>query len=64
MRRARRHCTPGLRAYQRLMEVDGNARMANQARLRALSIDRRDEVTVTCTHDPVELERCQAGTPL
>ena len=64
MRRARRRCTPGLRAYQRLMEVDATARMANQARLRALSIARRDEVTVTCTHDPVELERCQAGRPL
>ncbi|MDB5689624.1 MAG: fold metallo-hydrolase [Sphingomonas bacterium] len=64
MRQARRRCTPGLRAYQRLMEVDGTARMANQERLRMLSIERRDAVTVTCTHDPVELERCQAGRPL
>lgn len=64
MRQARRRCTPGLRAYQRLMEVDADARMANQARLRALSIAQRDQVTVTCTHDPVELERCQAGRPL
>ncbi len=64
MRQARRRCTPGLRAYQRLMEVDATARMDNQARLRALSIERRDAVTVTCTHDPVELERCQAGNPL
>lgn len=46
------------------MEVDATARMDNQARLRALSIERRDAVTVTCTHDPVELERCQAGNPL
>ena len=38
MRQARRRCTPGLRAYQRLMEVDATARMDNQARLRALSI--------------------------
>jgi glyoxylase-like metal-dependent hydrolase (beta-lactamase superfamily II) len=64
MRQARRRCTPGLRAYQRLMEVDATARMTNQARLRTLSIERRDEVAVTCTHDPVELERCQAGSPL
>jgi glyoxylase-like metal-dependent hydrolase (beta-lactamase superfamily II) len=64
MRAARRHCTPGLRAYQRLMEVDATSRMSNQERLRALSIDRRDDVTVTCTHDPVELERCMAGVPL
>jgi hypothetical protein len=38
--------------------------MTNQARRRALSRDRRDEVIVTCTHDPVELERCQARTTL
>ncbi len=64
MRQARRRCTPGLRAYQRLMEVDATARLDNQQRLRALSIDHRDAVTVTCTHDPVELERLQAGMPL
>ena len=64
MRQAQRHCTPGLRAYQRLMEVDATSRMTNQERLRSLSVDRRDELTVTCTHDPVELERCQAGRPL
>lgn len=64
MRAARRHCTPGLRAYQRLMEVDATARMTNQERLRQLSVERRDAVTVTCTHDPVELERLQAGRPL
>ena len=38
--------------------------MTNQERLRALSVERREEVTVTCTHDPVELERCQAESPL
>ena len=64
MRQARRRCTPGLRAYQRLMEVDARSRLTNQARLRTLSIVHRDEVLVTCTHDPVELERWQAGTPL
>ena len=64
MRQARRRCTPGLRAYQRLMEVDAESRMANQQRLRALSIERREELTVACAHDPVELERCQAGDPL
>lgn len=64
MRAARRRCTPGLRAYQRLMEVDRAARMTNQARLRALSIERHADLRVTCAHDPVELERCQAGRPL
>ena len=64
MRQARRHCTPGLRAYQRLMEVDAVSRMGNQERLRMLSIDHRDKVDVTCAHDPVELEHCQAGISL
>ena len=64
MRRARRRCTPGLRAYQRLMEANASARMTNQERLRALSMERREEVTFICTHDAVELERCQAGRPL
>ncbi|MEH3039075.1 MAG: MBL fold metallo-hydrolase [Sphingomonas paucimobilis] len=64
MRQARRRCAPGLRAYQRLMEVDADRRMTNQERLRALSIERRDSVRIVCAHDPVELERCQAGTPL
>lgn len=64
MRDAQRHCTLGLRAYQRLMEVDATSRMTNQERLRTLSIERQNDVIVTCTHDPVELERCQAGMPL
>ena len=64
MRDATRRCTPGLAAYQRLMQVDADARLANQARLRALSVERRGEVTVTCSHDPVELSRLQAGRPL
>lgn len=64
MRQARRRCTPGLRAYQRLMEVDAESRMDNQARLRRLSIERREEVSIACAHDAVELERCQAGQPL
>lgn len=64
MRSARRHCTPGLRAYQRLMEVDATARMNNQTRLRALSIKQRGSVTIACAHDPVEWERCRDGHPL
>lgn len=64
MREAERRCTPGLRAYQRLMEADARSRIDNQARLRRLSIEQRDHVTVTCTHDPVELARAQASDPL
>lgn len=64
MRGAERHCTPGLRAYQRLMEANRRDRLSNQERLRALSVDQRAEIDVTCSHDPVELAAWQAGDPL
>ncbi len=57
------HCTPGLRAYQWLMEKDRRARLANQRRLRHLLRDHRDEVRVICSHDPRELEH-DTGRPL
>ena len=47
-------CTPALRGYQRMMEVDRKARLQNQARLRQVSIDHGDEVRIICAHDPVE----------
>ena len=50
-------CTPGLRAYQWMMEKDRRARLANQRRLRHLVRDHGDEVRVICSHDPRELER-------
>ncbi|RZI77005.1 MAG: MBL fold metallo-hydrolase [Pseudomonas sp.] len=64
MREAKRRCTPGLRAYQVMMEVSREQRLANQAKLRALSIDKADELKVLCAHDPVEFERWRAGAPL
>lgn len=51
------HCTPGLRAFQRLVAIDNNMRMYNQRRLRELVHDRGSEVRVFSAHDPVELER-------
>lgn len=51
------HCTPGLRAYQTLMEVDRRSRLANQGRLRHLAQSRPGEVGLFCAHDPVEYER-------
>jgi glyoxylase-like metal-dependent hydrolase (beta-lactamase superfamily II) len=54
----RRRCTPGLRAYQRLMEVDRRARRANQDRLRRLNLEKGGgEITLFCAHDPAEFER-------
>ena len=54
-------CPPGLAGYQRLMEVDRTARLANQARLRRLSLDHGDEVRVFCAHDPVEFAVLSGG---
>jgi len=47
-------CTPGLQAYQWMMEVDRNARLLNQERLRQLKRDRQD-LHLFCSHDAVEL---------
>ena len=49
------HCTPGLTAYQRLMEVDREERLYNQDRLRELA-NRRRGVRIFCSHDPIEYE--------
>jgi glyoxylase-like metal-dependent hydrolase (beta-lactamase superfamily II) len=50
----RRRCPPGMRGYQRMMEVDRAARTTNQARLRALSLKHAADVRIFCAHDPVE----------
>jgi glyoxylase-like metal-dependent hydrolase (beta-lactamase superfamily II) len=60
MRQATRRCTPGLRAYQTMMEVARDQRLGNQNRLRRLSIDRAGQVKILCAHDPVEFERAVA----
>lgn len=61
-----RRCTPGLEAYQTLMEIDRKARFANQQRIRTLSLERKGEVDIFCAHDPVELSSrltTAAGAP-
>jgi glyoxylase-like metal-dependent hydrolase (beta-lactamase superfamily II) len=64
VRRPERRCTPGLALYQTMMEVDRSARLENQRRLRALSLQRDAGVRLICAHDAVEFERCAAGDPL
>jgi len=57
-------CTPGLAAYQRMMETDRPARLRNQRRLRALANGSGENVRMFCSHDPIELEalsRLSAG---
>lgn len=55
----RRRCTPGLRFYQTLMEVDRSERLGNQRRLRDLKQAHPNEVTIFCSHDQLELEAMQ-----
>lgn len=54
-------CPPGLAGYQRLMEVDRAARLANQAKLRALSRS-APEVRIFCAHDAVEFGLLAGGS--
>jgi glyoxylase-like metal-dependent hydrolase (beta-lactamase superfamily II) len=49
-------CTPGLRAYQWLMEKNRASRLANQRRLRELLHVQRAAVTVFCSHDMAEFQ--------
>ena len=53
----RPRCTPGLAAYQRLMEVDRPSRLRNQQRLRELKRAHGAEVRVFCSHDRVEMDQ-------
>ncbi|RAK56659.1 MBL fold metallo-hydrolase [Phenylobacterium deserti] len=61
VRRPDRRCTPGLRFYQNMMEVDRASRLHNQQRLRELSLDGSAGVRMICAHDVVEYEAAAAG---
>ena len=54
-------CTPGLRFYQALMEVDRKRRLTNQQRLRELKRQHGSQVSIFCSHDQHDLERMQDG---
>ncbi|MGC9671286.1 MBL fold metallo-hydrolase [Planosporangium sp. 12N6] len=49
--------TPFLGLFQTMVQIDGRARRANQARLRELRAAHGDRVEVFCAHDEVELAR-------
>lgn len=50
-------CTPGLVAYQAMMDKDRSARLDNQRRLRELRATYPDQVRLCCAHDPTEFEQ-------
>ncbi len=54
-------CTPGLRFYQWMMEVDRSARLGNQERLRLLKRERGPEIRIFCAHDVAEFRAVQTG---
>lgn len=58
----RPRCTPGLHAYQAMMEKDRAQRLHNQQRLRDLKRDHGSSVEIFCAHDVREFERL-AGRP-
>jgi glyoxylase-like metal-dependent hydrolase (beta-lactamase superfamily II) len=55
----RPRCTPGLWAYQQMMQKDGRLRRLNQERLRELVLRHDRDVRVFCAHDAVEFERLE-----
>lgn len=57
MNLARPSCPVGLRAYQRLMEVDRGLRLGNQERLRELARTQGTAVRIFSAHDARELAR-------
>jgi len=50
-------CTPGLRAYQNMMEKNRAVRLWNQDRLRALKLRHQSEIDIFCSHDAHEFEQ-------
>ena len=51
------HCPAGLRAFQALNQVDGEARRKNSERLRELAHQHGQEVELICSHDAPTLDR-------
>ncbi len=49
------HCPLGLQLFQKIVQMNGPDRLANQRRLRELKQAHGSDVTLFCAHDPVEL---------
>jgi len=54
-------CPPGLRAFQNLIQADGESRRRNQERLRELASRPEADVELICAHDPVQLAQARAA---
>jgi hypothetical protein len=47
--------------FQRKADIDRDARIANQERLRGLEAAHANEVSIFNSHDPVDYENCRCG---
>lgn len=56
-------CTPGLKAYQLMLDKDRGSRIWNQERLRELRHGHGHEVEIFCAHDPNEFARVAGRSP-
>jgi glyoxylase-like metal-dependent hydrolase (beta-lactamase superfamily II) len=56
MDRSGRRCPIGMRLYERMLDADHEARVANQERLRHLMQEHSDEIRIFCSHDRKEFE--------
>jgi glyoxylase-like metal-dependent hydrolase (beta-lactamase superfamily II) len=52
----------GLSVFESMIEMDHDARVSNQRRLRALAEQQGAGVKLFCAHDPIEWERLAKGT--
>lgn len=52
----------GVRLFQNKVDVDRELRIKNTIRLRELHLEKSSELTIFCSHDPVQLEACQNDT--
>jgi glyoxylase-like metal-dependent hydrolase (beta-lactamase superfamily II) len=55
-------CPVGLRLFQTFVQANGKLRHQNQERLRELARRHPNDVTLICSHDPVELDQAQAAS--
>lgn len=53
------HCSLGLGFFQVFMQIDVEARLENQRRLRQLKAEQFEILRLFCSHDSVELEKLQ-----
>lgn len=57
------NCPAGLRAYQKLMQVNRKMRLLNQIKLKDLAHQHHSDLRIFCYHDPTEFEDLKRSVP-